>query len=507
MSNHSPYNNELANKMENIPMPDINVAWADMEKRLTQKEDKKPVPFWLNGCAIFALLGLLIFCISFWFYTAKNKVQAKKDVATTILKDSSNTLNGNVNKILTAENNINTTEKAKTKNKNDVTQTNKEIVKDNFVTQENTDEIFEKNIKNYRYNARKKINITNGEQESDEVLNEKTKISSNKKSKNNTDAYANKYAKVKKVKGKFKTKIFAPDEMVAEASEETTPIIEKSEIVETAKEKVIPTTKDSGKSIIAEIIANTKKIIKEEKDTTPKKIITKPKSKSKFIFNTGIGLQQQIPIEGQTTTPYNSFGRKGTLLDYIPSVYARVEKNKKWFVQVEGKYGAPQYNKEFVYFQNNKPDTGFTSNFVNITTTSLKKSYYHQIPISFNYYVTPNWTLGAGIQWNKFTGAYTETELVRKNNTTQTQSTLNKFQSIEKLDSNNVFTKQSSVALLETQYQWKRFTLGAKYSFGLKPYISFTLPGGTEQNLTSKTALLFIKYELWSSKKRSKKKK
>jgi hypothetical protein len=188
-------------------------------------------------------------------------------------------------------------------------------------------------------------------------------------------------------------------------------------------------------------------------------------------------------------------------LDYIPSIYARVEKEKKWFIQIEGRYGAPQYNKEFVYAQKIVPDTGFIPPFTTTTSVKLKKSYYHQIPLSFNYYITPKLSIGSGIQWNKFAGAFTETEVNVKNNFTQRDSTVSKNTGIDKKDTNNVFKKSYFLGLVETQYKWKRFTFGAKYAFGLSPYIIFTLPVGNQQKITSNTASLFIKYELWRSKK------
>jgi hypothetical protein len=57
-------------------------------------------------------------------------------------------------------------------------------------------------------------------------------------------------------------------------------------------------------------------------------------------------------------------------------------------------------------------------------------------------------------------------------------------------------------ALIETQYQWKRFTAGARYSFGLQPYLKFKLPGGEQREERNSSMQLFIRYELWRSGKR-----
>src|SRR4029078_6060612 len=76
---------------------------------------------------------------------------------------------------------------------------------------------------------------------------------------------------------------------------------------------------------------------------TAKKDSTKKKQLS---YSAGLSMQQLLPVAGQKPVPYNSQGRKGTLADYIPSIYFRVNKDQKWFIQGEFKYGAPQYPRE-----------------------------------------------------------------------------------------------------------------------------------------------------------------
>ena len=68
-----------------------------------------------------------------------------------------------------------------------------------------------------------------------------------------------------------------------------------------------------------------------------------------IYFGAGLAIHQLLPVAGQKSNPYNSLGRKSSLGDYIPSVYVRMYKDKKWFMQSEFRYGAPQYSKEIVY--------------------------------------------------------------------------------------------------------------------------------------------------------------
>ena len=177
-------------------------------------------------------------------------------------------------------------------------------------------------------------------------------------------------------------------------------------------------------------------------------------------------------------------------------------KPEKWFLQSEFRYGAPQYIKEFVYRQRSVNDTGANPVFTRTTSSTLKKTYYHQLPLVFNYFVMNNWSLGAGIQWNKFVSAISEKTETLRNNILLQDSLLSKFIQKEKSDTASEFKRSYLQAIVETQYKWKRFSFGARYSFGLEPYIKFTLPGGTEQEEKNSSLQFFIRYELWKSGKK-----
>jgi hypothetical protein len=215
-----------------------------------------------------------------------------------------------------------------------------------------------------------------------------------------------------------------------------------------------------------------------------------------------LALQQQIPIDSQSATPYNASGRKGSLADYIPSVYFRFHKKEKWFFQLEFKYGAPQYTRAIQYYQKAVFDTGTNS----ITTTSsrLKKTYYHQLPLTFNYHVMKNWTVGTGIVWNRFSSAVTE-QSIRRSIQGGPQDSLISY-GIIKVRSDSVFARSYFQAVFETQYQWKKISIGARYAFGLEPYIRFTLPGGVRQEEKNSSLQVFLRYQFWKSREFSGKK-
>jgi hypothetical protein len=247
---------------------------------------------------------------------------------------------------------------------------------------------------------------------------------------------------------------------------------------------------------------------KEEKPTdtlTVKKAVPKTDSTKKkaIFFSAGLGIQQQLPVAGQKLTPYNASGRKASLADYIPSVYFRITKKDKWFLQAEFRYGAPQTTKEFVYDRQIVTDTFPQQPSVTTTTSSkLKKTFYHQLPLTFNYYIQPGWSIGAGIQVNKFSAAVSEREVRSRISGTIIDSVVSKGLVSTKSDTASAFKKTYLLGVIETQYQRKRFSFGARYSFGLEPYIKFTLPGGTQQQEKSHSVQVFLRYQLWKSKEK-----
>ncbi|MEO6187638.1 MAG: hypothetical protein ABIO82_00780 [Ginsengibacter sp.] len=71
---------------------------------------------------------------------------------------------------------------------------------------------------------------------------------------------------------------------------------------------------------------------------------------------------------------------------------------------------------------------------------------------------------------------------------------------IKKADSN--FVLSYFQAIFETQFEWERFSAGARYSFGLQPYLKFRLSGIEKREEKNNALQLFIRYKLWDSRKK-----
>jgi len=232
---------------------------------------------------------------------------------------------------------------------------------------------------------------------------------------------------------------------------------------------------------------------KKEEEKVEQKKEEKKKEKARLEFSGGIGLIQQVPLAGQHWNPYNSSGRKNSLTDYIPLIYLQMGKPNKWFIQGAFRYGAPQYTKDLLYKQQIITDT-FNPGVSTIYKSVLKKTFYHQVPLTFNY-VYKNISVGAGVQWNKFTSAIAEKTVSKRNNQTQADSLISKL--INKVSGDSAlaagFKKSYWNAIIQAQVHVKKFSFGVRYTFGLEPFIL------QERN---KSLQVFLNYELWRSKKK-----
>jgi hypothetical protein len=265
-----------------------------------------------------------------------------------------------------------------------------------------------------------------------------------------------------------------------------------------------------GQSVLANKKAKHPPVIK--KDTSAinplvaavKDSSTKKKEKQLRIA-IGVAEQQAIRLNCDCVYPNDAYTKSSLVTDYIPSVYVRIQPAKKWFVEAELKYKAPQYIQEQLY------KTSVSDLPLNYTTSSyvLKKVYYNQIPISFNYYIIPHLSIGAGVIYNNFAGQTTQQDIAKKlygtagsSDSIISSSTISNRSN----DSSVTFTKNSFQALVQSQYDWRRWSIGVRYAIGLQPYIKYKDPiSGSPIEKTSNALTVFIRFELWDSKKKKKK--
>lgn len=503
MSEKLPYEEKLNQLWDELPLPDEDMAWKDMKRRLDEDDDDKiVVPPPKRGCGIGALLIGLLLLGGFWLLLRPEKWFMKKDTETAqqtttsdVRKDSpgekqdvNNNKENSREKTNAQSKNIDTTNKKETTILNENSE-NTSLQKENKQESETVVEIKTTEPGSVRNKPGSK-NIDRETKHSGpvELVKQKNIRPAEKKEKAANDKIDSK--PVSDIDS-LKTK---PDPIVSNIDNDQ---LLKKELTDAKQDDTTAPQKQDSITMKSADSAEVKKIDQPKTETSSS--TKKEKDPKPIFFSAGMALHQQIPIAGQEWTTFGSLGRKGILSDYIPSINLRMEKEKRWFLQTEFRYGAPQHTKQFTYSQEISIDT--ITQAVTTNSSSLKKTFYHQVPITFNYYVLPDWSIGAGVQWNKFYSAVAEQDVARRRPGTTIDSVISKNIVTVSNDSSTALVKSWWQGVIQTQYQWKRFSIGARYSFGLQPYIRFTLPNQPLQEEKNSSLQLFLRYELWKSKK------
>src|SRR5688572_23027924 len=83
MSERLPYEDQLHQHWNDLPLPDENRAWEDMKRRLEEEDDDRPIiAWWRRGCLLWGFLLLVIFGSGLWlireryFSSGNNKKEA-----------------------------------------------------------------------------------------------------------------------------------------------------------------------------------------------------------------------------------------------------------------------------------------------------------------------------------------------------------------------------------------------------------------------------------------------
>lgn len=513
MNERLPYEEQLDQSWETLPLPDENMAWQDMKRRLDEDDDDKiVVPPPRRGCGIGVLLiGLLLIGGLWlllrpekWFYKNDETISQKTENKTTKVKT-----NDSINRIQ--------------KENDQPDQLQQQITYDSSLNAPGTNTSLTNSDVKDEVKQHSDLTINSNQsgirrKPSDNNF-KKTKEDQNSEAEfSNTDPTVSK-KKMDKINNKEqgndkKENIKQVDE---ERIEESVSNIKKKEEldnrIDNSKKQIdtiriqsdpIKETLTQNDEIKQDSINNT--TVDSSFVKTPDVPVKKKKSEKKndkdkrpIFFAAGLGLHQQIPIAGQKWVTYGSLGRKGILTDYIPSINFRMEKQDRWFLQTEFRYGAPQHTKQFTYEEVTRLDSASQS--IITTSTMLKKTFYHQVPLTFNYYVVPGWSVGTGVQWNKFHSAVAEQDVRKQIPGTNNDSLISQKIFKVSADTTGSLEKSWFQGIIQTQYQWKRFSIGARYSFGLEPYIKFTLPNLPLQQEKNSSLQIFLRYELWRSRK------
>ena len=218
----------------------------------------------------------------------------------------------------------------------------------------------------------------------------------------------------------------------------------------------------------------------------------------------GLSLPLGFPLGDQKPGPYNINAKPNTVSDFLPVPHLQYHINSKVYLQTELQVANPQFIQPVLMYQN-KIAYQSTST-IHYNSTYAQKLYYFNVPFGIHYSPFEHFYLGTGLQFSTLISGvamYEESSSVIGSGTTNILSqsyTKFKNDSISSMIDNSEFR-----LMLDANYYWKQFTVGLRYNQALSNYVSFklnnTTPLFTDKN---KSLQFYLRYNLWENYKKSK---
>jgi len=498
MNDKLPYEERIGEGLEGMPLPDEDRAWDLMQQKLDEGNRRRLLPpVWLQNCAGWGLVLLLLSGAAFYFFGGEDTGQEDRAVSAAPP--------GSSDKAAIAKENDRPTDAGATASPGEQRQPGATPGRAS-TTAGTTAEVKKGNTALYEKTA------------SSTATNEKS-TTARRSGGNTLEAPHTRAKRTPNIDGQLKTSVAKSDGVRMPRKAGTQPplpenvplkadgqkdavVVEHQPVDQDKKEARGSEVRSPGAAIAGAAPRTADSSLKAPVSPVQHDSVAPPRVDSavkrrKLYVSVGVGEQQQIPLGDQRSVPYDYYGREGSLSDYIPSVYVRLHKENKWFVQAEFRYGAPQSVKDFSYSQ----QTAYNafSNALTTRTVHLRKTYYHQLPLSFNYFVMPQWSVGAGAMYSRFYGAVTEEEIRSQDLSTQQETVTRKIVNIKSFNDSFLYKTQVHL-LLQTDFHWKRFTVGLRYARDVQPYIKYTKPDGTIHTEKNHSLQAFLRFRIWDSK-------
>jgi hypothetical protein len=515
------YDQELAEQLQHLPTPPEDFAWAEMKKLLEEDDDDRVIiPFYRRwGCLVLGLLaGLLLAGGAWWYWNNKQQdSRMENNNTSTIVSSRPENKSGNTSAIQTVDtvklSNDSSTQAGDASVANEVSgsQPITAITQGATLVGEDGQKSSQQPVSGNEINTGRKTRangstkttwgaagVSNNTSDGNTRTNSKKRKTGPKTAMNVSGGNLASENPGGESSAKKPAELTLSGKSPIEGDEPAAPGNPAAPEKPAAKNENLPL-----KPSVVAVKDSSSKPVKSKTDSLPvqqKAGETTPdkQKKNDWTVAAGLSIYQPIPLDGESSVPYNFYGRKGTLSDYIPSAYLRLYRNDKWFVHGEFRYGAPQTVKPFEYKKeiiDSTPVMSITANF------RLKKTYYHQVPFSIHYFVLPKLSVGAGVIFNRFTGALADKDIYRRGGG-QIDTLLSSALVKEKNDTR--FAANHLQWSAEINYNWKRFFIGGRFSRDINPFIKYTDPTtGAPVEKKLQALNVFLRYDLWRSKKKS----
>lgn len=483
MNKQKPYETELANKLQEVPLPDIELAWNDMEERLGNKKKRRFIPFFLFKTGIAIGLVAAVSGVAIWMHneTDNNKQQSFNKQTQSKLsaaKTSEKHLHSSTTSTLTVSKNA-----ADKQEQQIISAQQKNNDGNNVIASIKDNNILQKNSVHLKTTVAQKKALTPS------ILYQQKSNTKKLLKQKNDNVFETSIANTVDAENSIKlNQVHQDDITVADSNQFSKSYMQSSiglEKESTAKDTlttVLNSAKDS--SIV------TSQTLAKPADSL------KPKSANKKIrLSAGLAFYQQIPVDGQVSAAYNFNGNNTVLTGYIPALHLRMH-FKKWFAEAGFRFAAPLWTNQQEYFRK----TVYLNTTKTVVTNSLqlKKIYYHQLPVSVNYQLNNQFSIGTGLSWNYLYSNVTERTTTTQNILTGTYTSETSIAATKRFTDSFFYSNHVNL-MLQAEYRYKRFGFMLRYSKGLQPYMQFVNAAGEMQQLSQQSLEFIFNIRLWKN--------
>jgi|GEM_PF-1528287 hypothetical protein len=219
----------------------------------------------------------------------------------------------------------------------------------------------------------------------------------------------------------------------------------------------------------------------------------------------GLAFYQNFAISSNLSFNYNSDAKKSIMLDYLPSIYGQYHINNKMYVQAELQFNMPQATPKLLMYSGHWEQMVSGTNYDVFRDIYLQKLYYFNIPMSFHYSPAKNFWLGGGLQFSSLNSGLVSVEDHYAPSTTGGAAYTKSFVSKIKKDTlTDKLSKTEFRLMLDVNYNWRWLTAGLRLNQALKDYINlkyYSAPPAQDKN---ESLQLYLRFNLWDGRHRMK---
>ena len=220
------------------------------------------------------------------------------------------------------------------------------------------------------------------------------------------------------------------------------------------------------------------------------------------VLALGFSLPMGFPLGDQNPGAYNINAKPNRISDFLPAPHLQYHINNKVYLQTELQFLNPQFIQPVLLFQNK---TEFPStNTVHYNSIYARKLYYFNLPVGIHYSPFPHFYLGTGLQFSSLISGvamHEETSFVIGSG--QRDLLSQRYAKFKNDSISNRIDNSEFRLMLDANYYWRQFTVGLRYNQAFSNYVSFRLnnvsPLFTDKN---KTLQFYLRYNLWEDYKR-----